>query len=181
MFTEGISLVSTEGAESTVIAGTVTIDSIGGSPLVSGFTIEGDVTVWSVDTDFQSVYSVGSTLIWHYANGDISSNTFEGGTIGIALDYYMSDIHANTISGQSEEGIYCTVGSAPHISENDISDVGVAAINCSSEPTIEANVIGNSTTGIMVTGDAFVTANVVYECTTGIHGLIPAPIFMPTV
>ena len=149
----------------------MTIDSIGGSPLVSGFTIEGDVTVWSVDTDFQSNVLVGSTLIWHYANGDISSNTFEGGTIGIALAYYASpDILAFNISGLSEEGIYCTVGSAPHISENDISDVGVAAINCSSEPTIEANVIGNSTTGIMVTGDAFVTANVVYECTTGIHG-----------
>ena len=139
--------------------------------MVSGFTIEGDVTVWSVDTDFSDNTLVGSTLIWHYANGSISSNVFEGGSVAIALDYYANpDIHGNTISGQSDNGIYCTIGSAPHIWENDISDVDVAAINCSSEPTIEANVIGNSATGIMVTGDAFVTANTVYGCTNGIHG-----------
>jgi MYXO-CTERM domain-containing protein len=171
IFTEGITLASVDGATSTTIAGNISIDSVGGAPALVGFTIEGDVTIWSVDTDFADNALVGGLLTWHYANGSITGSSFTGGDTAIALDYYASpEISSNAFSGQTSRGVYCTIGSSPHILGNTFDSIEESAIYCSSDPTIESNDITSSYVGITVTGGALVFDNVISNGSTGIYG-----------
>ena len=83
--------------------------------------------------------------------GSISNFNITGGTIGIhCVSISSLKITANTVTGNSEQGIFCQTGAAPEIRENLITDNERIGLECQGDPIVTAiiiadNVITNNT------------------------------------
>ncbi|MFH1098057.1 MAG: right-handed parallel beta-helix repeat-containing protein, partial [Candidatus Desantisbacteria bacterium] len=129
-----------------------------GSPTIDPPANGNAVTFDGTSTNGAIVFGfkiTGATGSWPNGNGihcnngadpSITNNTISGNSNhGIYCDYSSPTITNNTITGNNYRGIYCSSSSSPTITNNTISGNRYDGIYCSSSPTITNNTISGNT------------------------------------